>query len=130
MDRMRGRQLGKKLGHSGCPIVEEIVAEQDDGKGLCRFGRSRLPDQLGPVGFEISLHRSDSPEADRHPLLTLEKTVMRERLANFHDLDVFVVHFPKLAFGQRDGSQLLRLDSFRCRRAFYHCKIHFHTLIG
>jgi hypothetical protein len=49
------------------------------------------------------MHSGDPSQADWHPLLTLKKPVMRQSFAHFHDFDVFIVHFPKLAFCQWRG---------------------------
>jgi hypothetical protein len=94
------------------------------------FGYGRLPDKPSAIGFQVSLDRGDASQTDRNTFLTLEKAVVRERFSHFHDFDVPVVHLPKLAFGKGNGRYFLRLDSFRCRRTFYHCKVHFHTLIA
>ena len=113
-----------------CPVYGKKCRRTGRGEKSGGFDDRRLSDQPGAVCLEIGLDSSNSAQTDRNPLLALEKPVVRERFAHFHNFDMLVVHLPKLAFGQRNGSHLPRLDSFRSRRAFYHCKVHFHTLIA
>jgi hypothetical protein len=61
------------------------------------------PDELGAIGFQVGLNGANSSEADRHPFLILEESVVGKRFANFHDLDVLILHFPQLPLGQRQG---------------------------
>ena len=49
------------------------------------------------------------PRLNRHPLLVLKEAIMGQGLAHFHDLDVFVLHLPKLAFGKRNHGELFGL---------------------
>jgi hypothetical protein len=94
------------------------------------FGDSRLPDQPCAICFEVGLHSGDPAQTDRNPLLALEQPIVGERFTHFHDFYMLVVHLPKLAFGQRNRRHLPGLDSFCCcRRTFYHCKVHFHTVL-
>lgn len=67
---------------------------------LNSFDRRGLADELCAVGLEVSLDRADAAQTDRNPLLILEQAVVRQRLADFHDLDVLIFHLPQLAFSQ------------------------------
>ena len=74
--------------------------------------RTAGSDQFRAVGPEISLNRGDAAEADGDALLALKEPIMGKGLAHFHDFDVFVLHLPKLAFGQWNDGELFGLHTF------------------
>ncbi len=57
--------------------------------------------QFGLVVTEEILDHLDPAEAGGDAFLLLEETVVGERFADFHDFDVALLGFPKLAFGER-----------------------------
>ena len=65
---------------------------------------SRFFDQNRFVLFQIFLNGTNPAQTDWNAFLVLIESVMRKSFANFHDFNMNIVHFPKLALDQRSDS--------------------------
>ena len=79
---------------------------------LSSFYRGGLANELRAICLQICLDCANTAEADRHAFLALKKPIMGQRLADFHDLNVLIIHFPQLAFCQWRYWGLFELHTF------------------